>query len=413
MEIFTAMLGLKKKAFQKQFTQFSRKLLDSNHRHFWNDFDSLQKILSEPKQLEEDIEPEKLKNWTPVRLHLTPKHPSVAWLNLGQTAFTDATAIRAISRSWQNQNKPQPIWTKLEVLTALRKINSGLKPKGFLFNTYKCGSSLLSKMLSSLPRNLVISEDETISAAASASYFMKDSNKFSESFRIELLQSAVSALGQPRLGVEENYIIRFGLSDVINLPFIKKVFPEVPVIFLYRDPVEVIVSHLIEPYNDMKEIRMQSCLVRKRLNSIAVELTQISSEKSQSHLVEQILDFSAAELKKMSAEEFHARSIGIFFEMAVQYFDKKSLAINYNRLLSKSGLHEILDFLQISVSDSEIDTMTKQLKFYSKEDVRKQVYRDDRAEKQKIASKKLRTLVNQWALEPYEKLENISQSRYK
>jgi hypothetical protein len=406
MEIFSASLLLKKKAFKNQLNEFFRQVFDSSYRDYCNDYNRLLKILSEMKQVEEDLEPEQLKNWTPVRLYLNPKHQSVAWLNLDQTAFTDRTSIATIYRSWQNQNKPQPILTKLEVLTDLRKINSGLKPKGFLFNTAKCGSTLLSKMLSSLPRNLVISENSTIAVAASASYFMTGSNRFSESFRIELLRSAVSALGQPRLGVEENYIIRFDITDIINLPFIKKVFPEVPVIFLYRDPVEVIVSNLIQAYDYMKDIKMNTSLVRKMLNSSAVELTQISPEKYQ--LVKQILDFSATDLGNMSAEEFDAISLGIFFEMAVQYFDEKSMAINYNRLLSKSCLHEILDFFQISVSDSEIDTMSKQLNFYSKDDSRKQVYTDDRAEKQKIASKKIRTLVNQWAIEPYQKLENIS-----
>jgi hypothetical protein len=237
---------------------------------------------------------------------------------------------------------------------------------------------------------------------------MAEADGFTDSSRTELLRSVISALGQPRLGVEENYIIRFSPFNVLALPFIKKVFPEVPWIFLYRHPLEVVVSDLI----DLETYKHISGLVRQILNLSASDITRISPEHS--HLAKEILDFSASEIATMSDEEFLARRNRAYSQMAYHYFDPKTtLLINYNQLLSESGLSQVIDFFKIEVSDAEMVKMLDNLKVYSKENIRQKVYKDDRENKQKIASKKVRDLVDRWAMEPYLKLEEIRQGSTK
>lgn len=405
MKVIPEPLQLKKKMLQKQLNELWREAVDPEYRQFRQDFVRLRtKFLRKPTSLQENIDPKELKDWTPARLILNLENSGVAWLDLGRTPFTDTTAIRTICRSWQKQNRPRPIWTNLDVLIALKDISPGLKPKGFFFNTWKCGSTLLSKMLCSLDRNLVISESQVIRDAAGLSGFMTGFDKLSESFRIELLQSTVSALGQPRLGVEENYVVRLDRPSMLDLPLIRKAFPETPIIFLYRHPVEVMVSMLTQSRNVIRGLRADHSLVRRRLNSSAIDLNRISPEKS--HLLDKILDFSSSNLEIMSDEEFEARSLGLFFEIPTHYLDKKTLVVNYEQLLSASCLSKILDFYQIQVSVAEEETMLKQLKFYAKEDMRDQKYRDDRSEKQKIASNKILDAAEKWAMESYRNLES-------
>lgn len=404
MGILRGTLLLKQRALQKQLTNRYRYLSDLKYRHFWEDFERLEKLLSDPRQIEEDIEPEKLKGWTPIDLYLSKKFQGVAWLNLGKTYFTDKNSAYTVCRAWQNQNKPQPIWTKLDVLTELQKISPGLKPKGFIFNVSKCGSTLLARMLSSLPRNLVISEDTVINKSLMPNELMAEVDSFPESFRIELFQNVVSALGQPRLGVEENYAIRFSPKDVLELPFIKKAFPGVPWIFLYRNPLEVVVSDLI----DLDSYKGISEIVRQVLNLSAVDITQISPEYS--HLAKQILDFSATEIATMNDEEFLARRNGLYLSMALHFFDENALLLNYNELLSEVGLCQVLNFFQIEASETEIKRMLDNLKVYSKENLKEKKYKDDRVDKQKMVSKKLQALVDRWAMEPYLRLEQMRQN---
>lgn len=404
MQILSSNVLLKQKAFQKQLNNFWRYQFDLKYRHFWNDYECLEDLLSEPEQIEHNIEPQKLKNWTPIELHLSKKNRAVAWLDLGKNRFTDKMSAYTVCRSWQEQNKPQPVWTNVDLLTKLQNISPGLKPKGFIFNVSKCGSTLLARMLSSLPKNLVISEDTVINKCLMPNDLMSEIDGFPDAYKTELFKGLISALGQPRLGVEENYIIRFSPKNVLELPFIKQIYPDVPWIFLYRDPVEVVVSDLVDrdSYKDISE------LVRQVLNLSAINLTRISPQHT--HLAKQILDFSASEILQMSDEEFLARRNGIYSQMPVHFFDENALLMNYNQLLSESGLHQVLDRFQIKSSDAEIATMLESLQVYSKENLRQQAYQDDRATKQRMASKKLRNYVERWAMEPYLKLEEMRQS---
>jgi len=407
MGIFRGTLLLKQRALQKQLSNQWRYLTDLKYRQFWDDYDRLENLLADPRQVEEEIEPEKLKNWTPIDLYLTKDFQGVAWLNLGKTYFTDKRSAYTVCRSWQSQNKPQPTWTTLNALTELRKTSPGLKLKGFIFNVSKCGSTLLAKMLSSLPRNVVISEDTVINKSLMPNELMAEPNGCPESRRIELFQSIVSALGQPRLGVEENYVIRFSPKDVLELPFIKKIFPDVPCVFLYRNPLEVIVSDLI----DRDSYKGISKLVRQVLNLSAMDITQIRPEHS--HFAKQILDFSASEIATMSDEEFLARRNGLYSKAASCFLDQKDLLINYDQLLSEAGLNQVLNFFAIQVSDSEKKKMLDQLKIYSKENLKARnykSYKDDRVDKQKMVSARLRDAIAQWAMEPYQKLEEMRQS---
>jgi len=403
MQIFSGNALLKQKAFQKQLNHRWRYQFDHKYRRFWDDYEHLENILAEPLEIEQDIDPENLKGWTPIELHLSKEDQAVAWLDLGKTRFTDKMSAYTVCRSWQNQNKPQPIWTKVDILTKLQSISPGLKPKGFIFNVSKCGSTLLARMLASIPRNLVISEDTVTNKCLMPNDLMAELDGFPDTYKMELFKGLISALGQPRLGLEENYIIRFSPKNVLELPFIRQVYPDVPWIFLYRDPVEVVVSDLVDldSYKDISE------LVRQVLNLSAINLTKISPQHT--HLAKQILDFSASEITQMSDEEFLARRNGIYSQMPIHFFDESALLLNYNQLLSASGLYQVLAHFQIKASDAEVRVMLDNLQVYSKENLQQQAYQDDRANKQRMISSKLRSFVDEWAIDPYLKLEEIRQ----
>jgi hypothetical protein len=112
----------------------------------------------------------------------------------------------------------------------------------------------------------------------------------------------------------------------------------------------------------------------------------------------------------MSDEQLQARRLGLFFEIVEQYLvNQKVLLINYNQLKSESTIRKILDFFQIEVSDTERANMLAQLQVHSKDYLGNKAFRDDRADKQKMASSTLRQFIDKWAKENYIKLENIRQ----
>jgi hypothetical protein len=98
---------------------------------------------------------------------------------------------------------------------------------------------LVSQMLASLDRNVVVSEAAPVDAVVRARDVRPD---LGDDQHGQWLAWMIGALGQPRCGDEENYFIKLDCWHTLALPLFRRVFPDVPWIFLYRDPVEVLVS---------------------------------------------------------------------------------------------------------------------------------------------------------------------------
>ena len=99
-------------------------------------------------------------------------------------------------------------------------------------------------MLASLDHNVVISEAAPIDAVVRARDARPD---LSDDEHGRWLEWIVGALGQCRCGDEVNYFIKLDSWHTLALPLFRRVFPDVPWIFLYRDPVEVLMSQLRMP----------------------------------------------------------------------------------------------------------------------------------------------------------------------
>jgi hypothetical protein len=52
-----------------------------------------------------------------------------------------------------------------------------------------------------------------------------------------------AALGRPRAGCEARYFVKLDAWHALELPLLRRAFPDVPRVFLHRDPVEVMASH--------------------------------------------------------------------------------------------------------------------------------------------------------------------------
>jgi hypothetical protein len=138
--------------------------------------------------------------------------------------------------------------TPIETLAAWLKTRPHLDPGGFIFHMSRCGSTLVSQMLAALPSNIVVSEASPIDAVVQANRWRPD---LSEDRQAGWLHSIVGALGQKRSGNEQRYFVKLDCWHTLALPLFRRAFPAVPWVFLYRDPVEVLVSQLRMPGTQM------------------------------------------------------------------------------------------------------------------------------------------------------------------
>lgn len=119
--------------------------------------------------------------------------------------------------------------------------NDGLTPSGFIFHMSRCGSTLVSQMLAAAPEHIVVSEppplDAIVQHAARHGRLLDDET-------IGMLQAMVAALGRDQAGDAKRYFLKLDAWHAAAIPLFRRAFPDIPWAFLYRDPVEVIVSHL-------------------------------------------------------------------------------------------------------------------------------------------------------------------------
>jgi len=226
----------------------------------------------------------------------------VDWCYLGAERFSepffDGTIERAQSRPFNGLFTHR---TSISEAGEWCAASPGMEPAGFIFHMSRCGSTLVSQMLAALLDTVVISEASPIDWLARAGWIP-------EPVRGEWLRWVVSALGQKRAGTETRYFIKFDSASTIALQFIRRVFTPVPWVFLYRDPDEVMVSHMREAAAAVTPGVITDCAA---------------------------IDNPMAEVLTMSREEFAARVIGRWCQSTLSTLstmDGRGMLVNYTQL---------------------------------------------------------------------------------
>lgn len=181
-------------------------------------------------------------DWIPVDVYNDREELLVDWCYAGDIRFTrsffDDTVQEIRRRPFSALFRHQ---TSLEFLDQVAA-DEGREPTGFIFHMSRCGSTLAAQMLAAIESCIVISEAAPIDAAIRVETRRTANNEdpANESY----FRSMVRVLGRPRSGSEKYYFIKFDSWNTLDLDEITRSFPNVPYIFLYRDPVEVIVSQM-------------------------------------------------------------------------------------------------------------------------------------------------------------------------
>ena len=187
----------------------------------------------------------RLAGWIPYRFFWQEGRPWVQWCHLDGGRLTDPSftqTIRVRMRLPFNLLFRQQ--TPVETLLEWQERQPGLPPAGFIFHLSRCGSTLVAQMLAALPRHVVLSEPDPLDAVLNAHF--RDPS-VSDAQRGAWLRAMVSALGQRWAAARRTCSSSSTAWHAQHLPLIRQVFPSTPWIFVYRNPVEVLVSHKQQP----------------------------------------------------------------------------------------------------------------------------------------------------------------------
>jgi hypothetical protein len=319
--------------------------------------------------------PDRFRGWVPLRLYWQGGEPWIDWCRLGSIRFTDPFFEMTIARCMQDPfamlfRKQTP----LSDLCEWHAVRPGLRPSGFIFHMSRCGSTLISQMFAAVPRHVVISEGIPIDSILSL-----PAERATSEQRVEWLTSMVGALGQPRAGDESRYFIKFDAWHIRELPLIRKAFPGVPWIFLYRDPIEVLVSQVKKP----------------------------GSWTLPGHLPPAALGLEFADLPRIPRDEYCARVLALILQAAVKAMEVPAgggRLIHYRQLPGAVGT-ELDSHFRTGFEDAEIEMMQEAAHFDAK--TQGLPFSADSETKRRSASPRLVRISEEWLSPWYERLESM------
>ena len=185
---------------------------------------------------------ESLRNWFPIKL-LTQEEPHLCqWMFMGDKKFTEPFFDETIlwCKSFRESKDFFKSTSSLEMLQLWSGDIISIQPTAFIFHVSRCGSTLLSQLLSLEAKHIVLSEvpflDELLRLP------------FNEQHNLSVEQSdyyfkeAIRFYGQMRNAEESHLFIKLDSWHLLFYDRIRKLYPNVPFVILYRSPADIIRS---------------------------------------------------------------------------------------------------------------------------------------------------------------------------
>jgi len=321
----------------------------------------------------------KLNGWIPIDAVVSGGKPGLLWMDFRGQKFSEPFFQQTVERLRNQSPKPEEFFTEFDTVLEFEQVAAGLKPDGFIFHSSRCGSTLLANALKCLQGSIVVSEASCIDKLVARFITDAAADHKKQILYSVILRGVVHALGQRHCGDERRFFVKFSCCSTEQLNRIQKIWPDVPWVFLYRDPVETIVSNLKTKPEWLVDPD------RRILASIAgIEIKDIDA---------------------MSLEELCARSVGKFYLSAHQLANERSLLLNYSQLSAPTFL-QVLQFFSINPTREELEAIERVSQVYSKDIDAPRSFSRDSESKRNSASSLVTEMALTWASHSYGMLEN-------
>lgn len=181
-----------------------------------------------------------LHGWLPVRVVAGKNSPRAEWTLMGKQRlldpFFEETLRRQMDHPFHHLFRRE---TSMDEMAAWTDAHPGAPLQGIIFHVSRCGSTLLSRQLMALEQNIIASEPAPLDDLLR---LLLDQPGLQRATMVRWLRVLISALAQPRNG-EQAFYLKTDCWHIHHFELLREAFPATPWIFLYRNPVEVMVSH--------------------------------------------------------------------------------------------------------------------------------------------------------------------------
>lgn len=183
-----------------------------------------------------------LQDWIPDKLRLTDTDIGCRWLYVGDQQF-DAPFFDETRQQCLHYPQNSALYQSLSTLDGLIELAQtvpAVVPTAFIFHVSRCGSTLLSQLLSGNSQHIVLSEvpllDELLRLHERRPNLPANQQE-------QAICAALRLLGQQRTGQETRLFVKLDSWHIHEHARLRRLFPTVPMVLLYRSPNAVVASH--------------------------------------------------------------------------------------------------------------------------------------------------------------------------
>ena len=276
---------------------------------------------------------DEIANWLPWKLSGT----LCEWIYTADKKFTEPFFSDTISvcKNFSENRSSYKVIADLDIMSEWSGTINVLNPSAFIFHISRCGSTLLSQMLSLDESNIVLSEVPFFDELLRLRY-----RNWVEIDTVNVyLTVAIKLYGRKTSRDESRLFIK---TDSWHLHFYKQLrnlFPHVPFLLLFRNPLEVISSH-------QKQRGMQS-------------VPGIIEPEVFGFLKDQIMETSLNAYMTNVLKGYFRRMIEI------SQADDNILLCNYNEGMN-NVLKKINTFLSLNITPVSESLMQERARFHAK-----------------------------------------------
>jgi hypothetical protein len=274
-----------------------------------------------------------LARWTPIRFDFSGPTPTVDWADLSAERFDEPFFDQTVAR-WATSPRAQPlVRTGLDAFPALDGEPS-LDPAGMIFHLSRCGSTLVSRLLGTLPGVVVVAEPSPLNAILGL-----DPNRVDAATLVRMVRLLVRALGRRRHGDEQHLVLKCTSWNIRHQEILAAAFPDTPWVWVQRDPAHVVASLLANPPGWLGLRAPPQTAVRFGVDPGA--------------------------LPSMTRPEFAARALGAMLRSAAAGPDRR-LCVDHAEL-PDAVWDRVAAHFGIEIDAAAVERMTEQSRFYSKD----------------------------------------------
>ena len=289
-----------------------------------------------------------IEDLTPVAFSASSPTPSIDWGDLSAARFSEPFFDQTVER-WAGGNPPPHlIRTGIDALRSFEN-KPLLDPAMLIFHLSRCGSTLVSRLMSLMPQTLVIAEPGPINSLLMSCFAQSE-----DAAQIAILRWLVRALGPKRQEMQTHYVLKLSSWNVLRADLFRRAFPNAAIVWLQREPVEVMNSMLKSPTGWM------------RLRQFPMD-------------AQLLFGIEATTLTDIGEELFCARALAAMLTAAQNVCNDATVLVNY-RELPDAVWTRLAPLAGVTLDDESIAAMRDRARYHSKS-IEPRLFVEDSVEK--------------------------------